>query len=431
MRYNPLPVHFFQQNRENFCQQLKPNALAVFHSNDKMPKSADQEFQLWQNSDLYYLTGIDQEESILVLYPQHPQPEMRALLFLRKTSPEIAVWEGAKLTKPQATKLTGISSVYWLEDFDKIFPALMNRASACYVNLNEHDRFSSEVPYKDLRFARDIQHRYPAQELERANPIMKDLRAVKQDEEIAYMQLAADITKSAFERVLNFVKPGVKEYEIEAEITHEFIRNGAQGHSYDPIVASGGNACVLHYITNDDVCRDGDTILFDFGASYAHYAADMSRVIPVNGRFTQRQRAVYDSVQQVFRQAKEYLVPGAKIRDIQEAVTDLIGEELIKLEVLSGEDQLNKEDDKKAAIKKYFPHGVSHHLGLDVHDVPDRERPLEPGMVLTCEPGIYLPDEGIGVRLENDVMVTNNGPYDLMEHIPMIPEQIEDIMNSL
>jgi Xaa-Pro aminopeptidase len=429
MRYNPLPVDFFRQNRERFSQQLKPNALAVFHANDKMPKSADQEFQLWQNSDLYYLTGIDQEESILVLFPEHPQPEMRALLFLRKTSPEIAVWEGAKLTKEEARELTGISSVYWLEDFDKIFPTLMNRASACYVNMNEHDRFSSEVPYKDLRFAREIQNRYPAHELERANPIMKDLRAVKQDEEIAYMQHATDITKSAFERVLKFVKPGVKEYEIEAEITHEFIRSGAQGHSYDPIVASGGNACVLHYITNDDVCKDGETILFDFGASYAHYAADMSRVIPVNGRFTQRQKAVYQSVEEVFRQAKQHLVPGAKIRDIQEAVTNLIGEELIKLEVLSGEKQGSKED-YKAAVKKYFPHGVSHHLGLDVHDIPDRERPLEAGMVLTCEPGIYLPDEGIGVRLENDIMVTNNGPYDLMEHIPMMPDQIEDIMNS-
>ena len=428
MRYTPLPADFFRQNRENFCQQLKPNALAVFHANDKMPKSADQEFQLWQNSDLYYLTGIDQEETILILYPEHPNAEMRAVLFLRKTSTEIAVWEGAKLTKQQATERSGIPTVYWLEDFDKVFPTLMNRASACYVNLNEHDRFSSDVPYKDLRFAREVQYRYPAHELERANPIMKALRARKQEVEIAYMQQAADITKGAFERVLDFVKPGVQEYEIEAEITHEFIRKGAQGHAYDPIVASGANACVLHYITNDNTCRDGDTILFDFGASYAHYAADMSRVIPVNGRFTSRQKAVYNEVYGVFRKAKALLVPGAKIKDIQETVTDLIEEALIRLKVIGQEDR-RKEGESQPAVKRFFPHGVSHHLGLDVHDTPDRERPLEPGMVLTCEPGIYLPDEAIGVRLENDIMVTANGPYDLLEHVPMAPEQIEDAMN--
>lgn len=429
MRYTPLPPEFLRQNRQNFCQQLKPNALAVFHANDKMPKTADQEFQLWQNSDLYYLTGIDQEESILVLYPEHPRQEMREILFLRKTSPEIAVWEGAKLTKDEAKERSGIASVYWLEDFDKIFPQLMNRAHACYVNLNEHDRFSSEVPYKDLRFAREVQHRYPAHDLERANPIMKDLRACKRETELAYMQKAVDITKGAFERVLNFVKPGLKAFEIEAEVTHEFIKNGAQGHAYDPIVASGGNACVLHYITNDNVVSDGDTILFDFGASYAHYAADLSRVVPVNGRFTQRQKAVYKEVHGVFQQAKQLLVPGAKLREIQESVTNLIGEALVRLGVISKND-LDNDDPDHQLVKRYFPHGVSHHLGLDVHDTPDRERPLEPGMVLTCEPGIYLADEEIGVRLENDIMVTDSGPYDLTADVPIAPEHIEELMNT-
>lgn len=429
MRYTPLPAHFFTDNREAFCQQLKPNALAVLHANDKMPKSADQEFQLWQNSDLYYLTGIDQEETILVLYPEHPVPQMRAMLFLRKTSPEIAIWEGEKLTKAQATERSGIETVHWLEDFDRIFPTLMNRAYACYVNLNEHDRFSAEVPYKDLRFARELRERFPAHELERANPILRDLRARKREEEVAYMQHASNITKSAFERVLQFVQPGVKEYEIEAEITHEFIRSGAQGHAYDPIVASGGNACVLHYITNDDTCQDGEAILFDFGASYAHYAADMSRVIPVSGSFTSRQKAVYNAVHRVFEQAKAKMVPGVKLREYQATVAGLVEEELIRLNVLSkaGQQQTNS---GAPAYKQFFPHGVSHHLGLDVHDVPDRERPLEPGMVLTCEPGIYLREEGIGVRLENDIMVTENGPHDLMSHIPIEAGHIEEMMKS-
>lgn len=429
MRYTPLPANFFKQNRENFCQRLKPNALAVFHANDKMPKSADQEFQLWQNSDLYYLCGIDQEETILVLFPDHPVEHLREVLFLRKTSPEIAIWEGQKLTKDQAVDRSGIQTVYWLEDFDTIFPTLMNRASICYVNLNEHDRFSSEVPYKDIRFARHIREQYPAHELERATPIMKDLRATKRDVEISYIQEATEITKSAFERVLNFVKPGVKEYEIEAEITHEFIRKGSMGHAYDPIVASGSNACVLHYITNDNTCQNGDVILFDFGASYAHYAADMSRVIPVNGRFSERQKAVYNAVHRVFKQAKNKMVPGVKLREFQETVAGLVEEELIQLKVIDPKDRHQKDDDKPV-YKRYFPHGVSHHLGLDVHDVPDRERVLEPGMVLTCEPGIYLHDEGIGVRLENDIMVTDKGPYDLMEHIPMDAEHIEQLMRS-
>lgn len=429
MRYTPLPPEFFTDNRDAFCQQLKPNSLAVFHANDKMPKSADQEFQLWQNSDLYYLTGVDQEETILVLYPEHPVAAMRAILFLRKTSPEIAVWEGEKLTKAQATERSGIGTIYWLEDFDKIFPTLMNRAYGCYVNLNEHDRFDSPVPYKDLRFAREVRERYPAHELERANPIMRDLRACKRDAEVSYMQHAANITKSAFERVLRLIKPGLQEYEIEAEITHEFIRNGAQGHAYDPIVASGSNACVLHYITNDDTCHDGETILFDFGASYGHYAADMSRVVPVNGKFTERQKTVYNAVHRVFEQAKAQMVPGVKLREYQATVAGLIEEELIRLNVL-GEADRHQPGAANPAYKQYFPHGVSHHLGLDVHDVPDRERPLEPGMILTCEPGIYLREEGIGVRLENDIMVTENGPYDLMEHIPIEASHVEEVMNS-
>ena len=318
MRYNKFPADFFVKNREAFCAQLKPQSLALFHSNDQMPKTADQEHPFRQSSDLFYLSGIDQEESILVLFPDHPSENFREVLFLRKTNEMIATWEGHKFTKEEAKEISGIQTVFWLEDYDNIFPQLMNRAENCYVNLNEHSRFSSEVPYKDLRVARELQHQYPAHNFERSAPIMRDLRALKQDVEIEYIQKACDITKSAFERVLRFVKPNVWEYEVEAEITHEFIRNGSEGHAYDPIVASGKNACVLHYITNNDVCRDGDTILFDFGASYGNYAADMSRVIPVNGQFTDRQREVYNSVLSVFNQAKTKLKPGTKLNYYQE-----------------------------------------------------------------------------------------------------------------
>ncbi len=429
MRYRQFPTDFFVDNRKRFSSQLKPNALAVFQSNDLMPKTADQVYPFRQNSDLFYLSGIDQEESILVLFPDHPSEQNREMLFLRKTDEVIATWEGEKLTKEKATEISGIQTVFWLEDFDNIFPLLMNNAECCYVNLNEHDRYKSDVPYKDLRFARTIQSDYPGHHLERSAPIMKDLRRVKKDIEIQYIQKACDITKSAFERVLGFVEPGVWEYEIEAEITHEFIRNGSEGHSYDPIVASGKNACVLHYITNDHRCHDGDSILFDFGATYGNYASDMSRVIPVNGQFTARQKEVYNAVLRVFNQARSKLKPGIKLKEYQEEVAGLVEEELVKLNVLS-RDQINVGKNHNPPYKRYFPHGVSHHMGLDVHDVPDRNKVIEPGMVFTCEPGIYIHEEGIGVRIENDLMVTENEPYDLMAHIPIEAEEIEELMQK-
>lgn len=429
MRYQPFPSDFFVDNRKAFVKHLKPNSLAIFHANDLMPKTADQVYPFRQNSDLFYLSGIDQEESILVLFPDHPSENMREILFLRKTDEEIAIWEGEKLTKEKATEFSGIQTVYWLEEFDRLFPLLMSRAENCYLNLTEHDRYSSDVPYKDLRFARQLKENYPAHNLDRAAPIMKDLRATKRETEIQYIQKACNITHGAFERVLKFVKPGVWEYEIEAEITHEFIRNGAEGHAYDPIVGSGKNGCVLHYITNDHICQDGDSILFDFGATYGNYAADMSRVIPVNGQFTPRQKEVYNSVLSVFKQAKSKLKPGIKLKDYQDEVAGLIEEELVKLNVLN-KDQIKWGDHPNPPYKKYFPHGVSHHMGLDVHDVPDRNRAIEPGMVFTCEPGIYLLDEGIGVRLENDVVITENEPRDLMADIPIEPETIEEIMQK-
>ncbi len=427
MRYKQFPKEFFVENRKNFSAKLKPDSLAIFHSNDLMPKTADQVYPFRQNSDLFYLSGIDQEESILIVFPDHPSEQHREILFLRKTDEVIATWEGERLTKEKAAQMSGIETVYWMEEFDNVFPVLMNKASYVYVNLNEHDRYSSDVPYKDFRFAQQIKNQYPAHSLERSAPIMKELRSIKKDVEIAYIKKACQITKSAFEQVLGFVKPGVWEYEIEAEITREFIRQGSGGHAYDPIVASGENACVLHYITNDNVCKDGDSILFDFGANYGNYASDMSRVIPVNGKFTKRQKEVYNAVLRVFKEAKKKLKPGCKLKSYQEEVAGLIENELVKLNVLS-ENEINQVKSNNPPYKQYFPHGVSHHMGLDVHDLADQNRTIEPGMVFTCEPGIYLHNEGIGVRIENDVMVTDNEPEDLMSDIPIEAEDIEAMM---
>lgn len=428
MRYETLPTEFFAENREDFKKHLKPNSIAIFNSNDEMPKTADQVFPFRQSSDLFYLSGVDQEESTLILFPDAPYDHLREILFLRKTDEQIAIWEGEKLTKERAEAISGIETIYWNESFEAVLASLMHQAEHVYVNLNEHERYDSPVPYKDYRFTQQLKTQFPAHNFQRSAPIMRQLRATKKQAEIDQIQKACNITQSAFERVLKFVKPGVKEYEIEAEITHEFIRQGSEGHAYDPIVASGANACVLHYIKNDEVCNDGESILFDFGASYGNYASDMSRVIPVNGRFSKRQKAIYNAVLDVFRQAKQMLKPGTLLKDYQESVGKLIEEKLVDLNIITNHD-IKKQDPDNPLYKKYFPHGTSHHMGLDVHDVPDRHKPIEEGMVFTCEPGIYVRDEGIGVRLENDVVVTNGEPIDLMKNIPIEAEEIEELMN--
>ena len=427
MRYLPIDNKLFIENRERYKAHLLPKSIAFFNANDEMPRSADQNYPFHQHPDLFYLTGIDQEQTLLVIFPDAPLPKYREILFLRKTNEHIAVWEGHKYTKEEARAASGIQTIMWTEDIPSVIPMLMNHSLNVYVNLNENDRFSSEVPYKELRFSNEMKAKYPAHFFQRSGPIMAQLRAIKSDFEIQVMQRAIDITEKAFRRVLRFVKPGVMEFEIEAEITHEFIRKRATGHAYTPIIASGPNANVLHYIDNNQECKDGDVILLDFGAEYGNYAADLSRSIPVNGQFTDRQRDVYNAVHRVMKQATAMLVPGNTIEKYHVEVGKIMEEELIGLGLLN-RDEVKKQNPDMPLYKKYFMHGSSHFLGLDVHDIGNRYEPMKAGMVFTCEPGIYIPEEGLGIRLENDILITSKEPVDLMANIPLEVEEIEELM---
>ncbi len=427
MRYLPIDNKLFIENRERYKAHLLPKSIAFFNANDEMPRSADQNYPFHQHPDLFYLTGIDQEQTLLVIFPDAPLPKYREILFLRKTNEHIAVWEGHKYTKEEARAASGIQTIMWTEDIPSVIPMLMNHSLNVYVNLNENDRFSSEVPYKELRFSNEMKAKYPAHFFHRSGSIMAQLRAIKSDFEIQVMQRAIDITEKAFRRVLRFVKPGVMEYEIEAEITHEFIRKRATGHAYTPIIASGPNANVLHYIDNNQECKEGDVILLDFGAEYGNYAADLSRSIPVSGQFTERQRDVYNAVLRVMKQATAMLVPGNTIEKYHGEVGKIMEEELIGLGLLNRE-EVKKQNPDMPLYKKYFMHGTSHFLGLDVHDIGNRYEPMKAGMVFTCEPGIYIPEEGLGIRLENDILITSKEPVDLMANIPLEVEEIEELM---
>lgn len=429
MKYLPIESDLFINNRKNFVSRIKPSSIAIFYANDEFPRSGDQTFVFKQNADFFYLSGIDQEQSILLLFPDCPNSLYKEVLFLRQTNEHIAVWEGHKYTKEEARKASGIENIYWLSDFDNILHSIINYADYIYINTNENDRFSFSVPYRDLRMLDELRAKYPLHHYERSAPIMRDLRPVKSVIEIELTKKACAITKDAFERVLRFTRPGVTEYEIEAEITHEFIRQRATGHAYTPIIASGKNAIVLHYIDNNQVCNDGDVILFDFGAEYANYNADMSRSIPVNGRFTKRQRQVYDAVLRVMREATKMIVEGAIWNEYHDEVGKVMSGELVGLGLLTKHD-VEKQDPKMPAYKKYFMHGTSHHLGLDVHDYASRYKPFEAGNILTCEPGIYIPEENLGIRIENNILITKGGNVDLMAEIPIEAEHIEDIMNS-
>ncbi|MCC6384993.1 MAG: aminopeptidase P N-terminal domain-containing protein [Bacteroidia bacterium] len=430
MRYIPLPCNRYIENRKRFTALMQPGALAIFNSNDEMPSNGDQTFPFRQNSDLLWLSGIDQELSTLIIFPDAPLPQYREILFLRKTNETIAIWEGHKLTVEEARQQSGIQTVLWNEEFDSIMTLLMNHCQSVYLNLNENDRCSWYVPYRDLRFAKEWKKKYPGHTYQRSGPLMAQLRVIKSEDEIKAMKTACNITRKAFERVLRFVKPGVMEYEIEAEITHEFIRNRANGHAYFPIIASGPAACVLHYNENNQKCKDGDVILLDFGADYANYAADMTRAIPVNGKFTKRQREVYDSVLNVKRLASKMLVPGNTLEKYHIEVGKLMEEELLKLKLITKED-IKNQNPAWPAYKKYFMHGTSHFLGLDVHDIGDRYSPMQAGMVFTCEPGIYIPEENLGIRIENDFLITDKGQTDLMADIPIEAEEIEEIMQGV
>ena len=429
MKYLPVNEHLFINNRKKFVTRLKMGSIAVFNANDEFPRSGDQNFVFKQNADFFYLTGIDQEQSILLLFPDCPNSQYKEVLFLRQTNEHIAVWEGHKYTKEEAKKASGIENVYWLSEFDAILHSIVGYAQNIYINTNENDRFDIGVPYRDLRVLQELRLKYPLHHYERSAPIMRDLRVVKSDIEIELTKKACTITRDAFIRTLKFVKPGVTEYEIEAEVIHEFIRHRATGHAYTPIIASGKNAIVLHYIDNNQVCNDGDVILFDFGAEYANYNADMSRSIPVNGRFTKRQRDVYNAVLRVMRAATKLIVAGAVWNEYHDEVGKIMTSELIGLGLL-GKHDVEKQDPKMPAYKKYFMHGTSHHLGLDVHDFASRYKPFEVGNILTCEPGIYIPQERLGIRLENNILVTKDGNIDLMADIPVEGDEIESIMNT-
>ncbi len=429
MRYHPIDKELFIANRKNLQKHVQPKSMILLNSNDIMPTNADGTMSFRQNNDIFYLSGIDQEESILAIFPDHPDRKMREILFLKETNENIAIWEGEKYTKERANETSGIHTVLWLQDFPATLHALMTEAEAVYLNTNEHTRAVIEVGTRDARFIQSLRQQYPLHEYKRIAPIMSHLRAVKSELEIEQLQHACKITNQAFRRVLNFVKPGVMEYEIEAEFLHEFIRNRSKGFAYTPIIASGANACVLHYIENKAECQDGELILFDVGAEYANYNADMSRTIPVNGRYTKRQKDVYNAVRRVMKASMQMLRPGNTIPDYHKEVGKLMESELINLGLLDKTDVKNQHPDQPL-YKKYFMHGTSHHIGLDVHDTGNVYRKMEPNMVFTVEPGIYIREEGIGIRLENDVVVQEDGVLDLMQDIPIEIEEIEDLMNA-
>ncbi|GAB2775087.1 aminopeptidase P family protein [Rhabdobacter roseus] len=408
---------------------LKPKSLVILHANDILPTNADGTMGFRQNTDLFYLSGVDQEETILLLFPEHPDEKIREVLFLRETNEQIAIWEGEKLTKEQARSTSGIQAIFWTHQFEAVFRNIVFEAEHVYLNTNEHTRNESLVQTREARYVREFKEKYPLHQLQRLAPLMHYLRAIKQPQELALLMQACDITRTGFLRLLKFVKPGVAEYEIEAELLHEFVRGRSRGFAYQPIIASGANACVLHYIQNNQLCQDGQVLLLDVAAEYANYNADLTRSIPVNGRFTPRQRAVYDAVLRVFKAAKSMLVVGNLWDEYHVEVGKVMESELLGLGLITKED-IAKQDPDWPAYRKYFPHGTSHFLGLDVHDVGNKYRRFEAGMVFTCEPGIYIREEGLGIRLENDILITADGNKDLMEHIPIEAEEIEELMNA-
>jgi len=429
MKYLPIDNKLFIKNRKKFTAQMKPNSLAVFNSNDIYPISADSTLPFEQHRDIFYLSGVDQEESILVLFPDAPKENHKEILFLKETNEHIAVWEGEKLTKEAALKTSGIKTVYWLQDLEKIMFEIMTQCDTVYINTNEHYRANVETETREDRFTKWLKDKYPAHSVAKSNPILQRLRSVKEKIELDLIQQACNITEKGFRRILNFVKPNVWEYEIEAEFMHEFLNNRSRKFAYTPIIASGNNANVLHYIENNQQCKAGDLILLDVGAEYANYSSDMTRTIPVSGKFTKRQKEVYNAVNRVKDDATKLLVPGVLWAEYHIEVGKLMTSELLGLGLLDKADVKN-EDPDWPAYKKYFMHGTSHHMGLDTHDYGILTEPIKANMVFTVEPGIYIPDEGFGIRLEDDVVVQAKGePINLMKNIPIEVEEIEDLMN--
>ncbi|MDZ4716108.1 MAG: aminopeptidase P family protein [Cytophagales bacterium] len=430
MRYSPIDNKLFISNRKRLTAELKRQSLVVFNSSDTMPTTADGTFPFRQNSDLYYLTGINQEESILLMCPGFREAGKREILFLQEPNEHLEKWHGHKYTKAEATAISGIRTVLWLSEFEVMFHHLMVMSNSyhVYLNSNEHYRSGVVVQTRDARFVDWCQSRYPLHHYERVAPVMAKLRTVKQPQEIALIQKACDITEKAFRRVLGFMKPGVMEYEVEAEYTHEFVRNGSRGHAYTPIVASGKNNVVLHYIENSQQCAKGDLLLLDAAAEYANYNSDLTRTIPVSGRFTKRQKDVYNAVLRIQRKAIAMMRPTTVYFEYHREVEKLMERELMGLKLISKTDIKNQKPGQEA-FRKYFYHGTSHMLGLDVHDIGDMHAKMAVGSVWTVEPGIYIKEEGFGVRLENNVVIRKNGVEDLMKNIPIEAEEIEDLMN--
>jgi Xaa-Pro aminopeptidase len=428
-RYKAIDQKLFIENRERFRKQLKPKSIAIFNSNEVMPRNGDASYDYKQNSDMYWLTGIDQEDCAVVIFPDCPVEAYREALFIRRTNATIAVWEGHKYTKEEALAASGIKNIFWMDEFETNTRAVILMAQNIYLTLNENDRNSNSFLTKDIAFVKQMKEKFPLHNYERSAPITQRLRSVKQPLEIETMKIAAGISEKMLKRVLKFTKPGVTEYEVEAEVIHEFLRNGAAGHSFTPIVASGKNACVLHYIDNAGVCGDGELLLLDTGADYANYASDMTRTFPVNGKFTARQKEVYNAVLRVMRAAIKLLKPGVMLMEYHDQVCKIMENELLNLKLIT-QDDIKNQDPTWPAFKKYYMHGTSHFLGIDVHDVGMRYETMQAGMTFSCEPGIYIPEEGLGIRLENEILITENGCIDLMAHIPIEADEIEALMNG-
>jgi Xaa-Pro aminopeptidase len=427
VRYEPISKDFLIRNRANLRELLKPNSIVILHANDIYPTNADGVLSFRQNSDLFYLTAVDQEDTMLILMPDAQDPKEREILFIKETSEVIAVWEGEKLSKEQARAATGIERIEWSHTFEGFLHRMVPQVDHIYLTTNEHLRASVVVETRNARFIKECQSRYPLHRYERLAPLMHRLRITKDPEEIRILQHACDITEAGFRRVLGFVQPGVGEWEIEAELAHEFLRRGSRGFAYPPIIGTGKNACVLHYVENDKICQDGDMVLMDVAAEYAGWASDLTRTVPVNGKFTRRQRDVYQAVLRVFRGANDILRPGNTPMEYQKQVVELMERELVGLGLFSVKDARAQGPDK-ALVKKYFMHGTSHHLGLDVHDVCPPHQPFAEGMVFTIEPGIYIREEALGVRLENDVVIQKDRNFDLMAKIPIEADEIEALM---
>jgi Xaa-Pro aminopeptidase len=429
MRYSKIPTELFKKNRKKVISKMKKNALAIVASNDEMPRNGDQTFPFRQNSDTFYLTGIEQEKTMLILDSEQEDEKKQATLFILKPDKTTEQWEGHKLRKHEAREISGIENIQYTDNFDLAARNLIVEREYIYLNTNEYAKFLSDVPSKNLRLIKELKATYPLHKYERLAPVITQCRLVKEPEEIELHKKACEITNRAFHRVAKFIKAGVYEYEIEAEMTHEFIRNGASGHAYAPIIASGKNSCVLHYVTNDQKLKDGDLVLMDFGAEYANYSADTTRTLPVSGKFTKRQREVYEAVLRVMKKAIKLIRPGATINTVNSKVNEFIEEELVNLKLITKEELKNQDPDNPVRMK-YFMHGTSHFMGLDVHDVGGKDVVFEPGMFMSCEPGIYIEDENIGIRLEDDILVTADGQSNLLSEEPIEPDEIEQLMQS-